>query len=106
MSRNLTTEAAEGWQYAKTHDTHPMTATQLQAACPYLRTSPSALAWHAGRAIYLEGEPCPVDAPLTSKERRVLMSSRGDSMVLRGYKQIELGRYATDRGCVFYFRSA
>lgn len=106
MSRDLTNEAAQGWHYAKTHDTIPMTESQLQAACPYLHTSPSALAWHAGRAIYLEGEESPCVGAPADRKRRVLMSSRGDSMVLRGYKQIELGRYATDRGCVFYFRSA
>lgn len=100
---DLTREAAEGYAFAAAKGVamDAMTMNDLVKACPHIHTSPAALAWHLGRALYLEGEDAPKDAPLADKTRRAVMSSRGDSMVMRGYKQIELGRFNTTNQIIY-----
>jgi len=104
MDTTSLTEAAQqgyDWQALATEQmdvrVSPETATKQ---CPYLNTSDMADAWHLGRFMAMnpttELRPR-VGSNISDKDRREVVAGKGDTMSLRGYKGILLGRYRMDR---------
>lgn len=78
MARDLTPEAAQGFEaQGRFGDA---------ALCPFLATSPSAMAWDCGRWLYREGMPEP--GGITGFR---LYSSRGDDFRLDTSKHASFG---------------
>ncbi|OHV24926.1 hypothetical protein BBJ66_22545 [Rhizobium sp. RSm-3] len=62
--------------------------------CPYIATSPAAIAWHLGQHLASKGELSPTpDAPLSDRNRIAVTAGRGDTLNVRGYKDALIDRY-------------
>lgn len=96
---DLTKEARDGydWQLRTTRETTWTPAVienEAAKACPFLWSSPGAMAWHLGRFLCRMDEPAPEPAAaIDAAIRRAVTSGRGYTLNVRGRKDILLGRY-------------
>lgn len=77
MATDLTLEAAAGWNWQH-QNIEGVTADEADDACPYMHSSPAAMAWHLGRHLAKRGYVKPDHARGTAK----VFMSRGYSLRL------------------------
>lgn len=90
MSTVLTKEAAQGF------------AAPAGVPCPYLYSSPCAMAWLLGRHMASAGMQHPTpEAHIRDASRVAVTAGRGDTLNVRGRCDILLGRFTWKRDNTF-----